>query len=204
MKSYIITHFLKKLEGASFQTKFGGQPDWLTSPEWPVSTAWGKRPMKFIGQIRLDEIYDDINEVVMAYFFMTQPIDKEDDFFDPDIIFPDGGENAVIVQPDGRIPNFIEVSDSAVGPTSDSEHIWIPQIQQKEEMITLEFDELDKDKFGGIPASFQVNEGMAADRLLVQLHTNWLPFYLNAGSSPTLFVFLKPHLKEGYLTIEDT
>lgn len=35
---------------------------------------------------------------------MTQPEDKADPFFDPDIIYPDAGESAIIIQPNGKIP----------------------------------------------------------------------------------------------------
>lgn len=55
MKTYKIEQYNAQVEDIHFQTKFGGQPDWISTPQWPVSEAWGKRPMKFIGQVRLDE-----------------------------------------------------------------------------------------------------------------------------------------------------
>ncbi len=80
------------MRATHFQTKFGGQPDWISTSQWPVSEAWGNRPMKFIGQIRLDEFLEDVEEMTLAYIFMTQPDDRNDTFYDPDIIFPDSGE----------------------------------------------------------------------------------------------------------------
>lgn len=203
MKAFKINNFTQQIPHSSLQTKFGGQPDWLTTPIWPVSPVWDNRPMKFMGQIRLDHIYDDIKKTKMAYIFITQPNDKEDDFFDPDIIFPDGGENAVIIQPDGNIPDFIKTEEHKTGPTVDREYIWIPHISTMEEAAEFEFEKIDIDKFSGTPAFFQNNEVGKNDRLLLQLHTNWLPFYINAGGASTLFVMVNEHIHEGYILIED-
>lgn len=73
-------------------TKFGGQPVWIGEPQWPLSQQWGD-PMQFICQIRLDpELFGPL-EAQMAYVFMT-------DHPDGGITWePDGGENAVILQP---------------------------------------------------------------------------------------------------------
>ena len=87
---------------------------------------------------------------------MTQPEDKYDPFFDPDIIYPDQGENAIIVQPNGNIPEYVHTENFCVGPTVDSETIWIPQTTESEEMDTTEFKQLDADKFCGIPAFFKI------------------------------------------------
>src|SRR5947208_3527423 len=74
-------------------TKFGGQPTWLLSPQWPISRETGK-PMFFIGQVALDpNVFGNI-QGRMAYVFMTDGDDYVDGTWKPD-----GGENAVIVQP---------------------------------------------------------------------------------------------------------
>ncbi|MFB7280271.1 hypothetical protein ACFCZV_24465 [Streptomyces hydrogenans] len=80
-------------------TKFGGQPVWLAGPQWPLSTAWD-RPMRFVCQIELGPILGAAGRGKVAYVFVTHG-DHGEDFFDPDIIDPEGGENAVIVQPGG-------------------------------------------------------------------------------------------------------
>jgi uncharacterized protein YwqG len=78
-------------------TKFGGQPVWIDVPQWPLSRSTG-RPMMFIGQISLDpEIFGDIPGK-MAYLFMT---DEEDEYVDG-TWDPEGGENALIIQPGGE------------------------------------------------------------------------------------------------------
>lgn len=203
MKAFNIHNFSQQTAPTSLQTKFGGQPDWLDTPQWPVSLAWDNRPMKFIGQIRLDHIYDDIENTRMAYLFITQPDDEEDDFFDPDIIDPEGGEQAVILQPEGTVPSCIKTIAYNTGPTVDHNHVWIPQMCTIEEDLNAKFETTDIDKMGGIPAFYQGSEGNTDDRLLLQLHTNWLPFYIRAGGAPTLFVMLNDHLQEGYMIIED-
>ncbi len=204
MKAYEIKSYKATKESTPCQTKFGGQPDWLTSAQWPVSEAWGGRPMKFICQIRLDEIYNDFTQPSMAYVFLTQPADMDDDFFDPDIIFPYDGENAVIIQPNGIIHDWITIQKLTTGPTVDDSKVWIPELVEKEENEPSDFDTVDVDKFGGIPAFFQANELNKEDnRLLMQLHTNWLPFYINAGGAPTMFVMLNASGEKGYISIDD-
>lgn len=203
MKAFKINNFSQKIPECSVKTKFGGQPDWIATPKWPVSPAWNNRPMKFLGQIRLDKIYDDTEKTIMAYLFLTQPHDKDDDFFDPEIILPDGGENAVIIQPDGDIPSYIKAEEYETGPTVDCDYIWIPHMSTIDESRELEFEKIDINKFGGIPAFFQNSEVKNSDRLLLQLHANWLPFYLNLGGAPTLFVMAGEYLHEGYILIED-
>ena len=203
MRAYKIDTFITADENRNFMTKFGGQPDWITTPQWPISLAWDNRPLKFIGQIRLNDFYSELKDLTLAYIFITQPEDKNDRFYDPDIIFPDEGENAVIVQPNGKIQKYIHVENRDIGPTVDSANIWIPQITEVEETTTTEFDNIDIDKFCGIPAFFQNSEVDSNSTLLLQLHTNWLPFYINAGGSPTMFTFLSESKTEGFILIED-
>lgn len=202
MRAYKIDDFISEKDDKHFITKFGGQLDWIAEPQWPVSPAWDSQ-LKFIGQIRLNDFYSDLQSLTLAYIFMTQPKDREDTFFDPDIIFPDEGENAVIVQPNGKIPEYIHVENFSTGPTVDGERIWIPQMVEIEETQATEFSELDIDKFCGIPAFFQNSEVEEDSRLLLQLHTNWLPFYVNAGGAPTMFTFLNDKKEEGFILIED-
>ncbi len=205
MRTYKIDTFISQNTGSCerYITRFGGQPDWIAAPQWPVSLPWDNRPLKFIGQIRLNDFDSKLKDLILAYIFMTQPEDKTDPFFDPDIIYPDEGENAIIVQPDGKIPEYIHTESFSVGPTVDSETIWIPQTTESEELITTELKQLDVDKFCGIPAFFQNSKVESDDMLLLQLHTNWLPFYINGGGEPTMFTFLNGRKDGGFILIED-
>lgn len=205
MRTYKIDTFIPQsiCSGERYTTRFGGQPDWIAAPQWPVSLPWDNRPLKFIGQIRLNDFDSELKDLILIYIFMTQPEDKTDPFFDPDIIYPDGGENAIIVQPNGKIPEYIHTGNFRIGPTVDRETIWIPQTTESEEMVTTEFKQLDVDKFCGIPAFFQNSKVKSDDMLLLQLHTNWLPFYLNGGGEPTMFTFLNGKKDGGFILIED-
>ncbi|WP_128101795.1 hypothetical protein [Paenibacillus sp. DCT19] len=78
------------------------------------------------------------------------------------------------------------------------------QVKQVTEEHASNFEEIDIDKIGGIPACIQGSPIQDNDCLLLQLHTNWLPFYINAGGAPTMFVFLKEAKNEGYIMVEDT
>ena len=154
MRAYKIDGFISGSGDEKFITKFGGQPDWIESPQWPVSIPWDNRPLKFIGQIRLNDFYSELENLTLAYIFLTQPEDKADPFFDPDIIFPDEGENAVIIQPNGKIPEYVYIDNFRIGPTVDSQTIWIPQTTEIEEIESTEFKQIDIDKFCGFPALF--------------------------------------------------
>ena len=203
MKAYKIDRFISQSEDKHFITKFGGQPDWIEQPQWPVSLAWDNRPLKFIGQIRLNDFYYEPEKLSLVYIFMTQPEDRNDTFFDPDIIYPDEGETAVIIQPDREIPEYLQVENLRTGPTVDSKNIWIPQITEVEETLATEFEQIDQDKFCGIPAFNQHSKKESDSKLLLQLHTNWLPFYINAGGAPTMFVLLNNTNEKGFILIED-
>ncbi|HLL65756.1 MAG TPA: hypothetical protein VK453_08400 [Micromonosporaceae bacterium] len=98
--------------GGTAVTKLGGQPVWLQAPQWPLSTALAE-PMMFIGQFRLDA--DDA--VRMAYVFMSD----DDDGGVDGTWEPEGGENAVIIQPDGRLPPFVTVRSLHEGPSWPAE-----------------------------------------------------------------------------------
>ena len=55
MRTYKINDFTVKNSNQHYITRFGGQPDWITSPQWPVSLSWDNRPLKFKGQVRLND-----------------------------------------------------------------------------------------------------------------------------------------------------
>lgn len=95
---------------ANAVTKFGGQPAWHGAPQWPLSRTTGN-PMRFLCQVALDERLFPGALGKMAYVFMTD----EDDYVDG-TWEPDGGENAVVVQP-GAAPSHVAVAARATGPT---------------------------------------------------------------------------------------
>lgn len=87
------------------RAKLGGQPVWLDQAQWPLSRTDGEQ-MMFIGQFPIPGGVER-----MAYLFMT----------DDGGLYPtwgaEDGENALIVQPGGRVPVFIETVESATGPS---------------------------------------------------------------------------------------
>ena len=87
------------------ETKLGGQPVWLAEPAWPLDRESGE-PMRFIGQFRIPG-----ETVRLAYLFIT------DEDGDATTAEPFGGRNALIIQPDGALPDGLRVSAAATGPT---------------------------------------------------------------------------------------
>jgi uncharacterized protein YwqG len=87
-------------------TKFGGQPVWIDGPQWPLSKSEGT-PMRFIGQVALDETLFPGKGGKLAYLFIN---DDSGDAWDAH-----AGENAVVIQPGGRLGT--DVAPLAHGPT---------------------------------------------------------------------------------------
>src|SRR5258708_366812 len=78
-------------------TKFGGQPTWLTGAAWPMSRATGE-PLRFLCQIAVDpDLFGDLGGR-MAYLFIADGATFVDNTWDPE-----GGENAVIIQPGANL-----------------------------------------------------------------------------------------------------
>jgi len=88
------------------RAKLGGQPVWLEQPTWPVSASLGT-PMMFVGQIPIPG-----EAASLAYLFVT-----EDPQGGAATFAPTAGENALLVQPGGRIPSFVATTNSATGPS---------------------------------------------------------------------------------------
>ncbi|GAB3001017.1 hypothetical protein GCM10023080_078540 [Streptomyces pseudoechinosporeus] len=94
-------------------TKLGGQPVWLDTPQWPLSARSGAA-MRFLAQFRIDQA-TGAGATTMAYLFMAD---------DPDRTWePEGGENALLIQPGGRLPGFLQICRAATGPALDGEFI---------------------------------------------------------------------------------
>ena len=210
-------------------TKFGGQPVWLEEPAWPIS-AGSATPMRFICQILLTPSLFGDGPTKMAYLFLTQAERDEIEHgaFDPDIIFPDEGENAVILQPGGRVA--VETTAQKTGPTlyaddgspcelscklvagEDYDYIPRDELPQLAKLDKKKFDAycdtLAGDKIAGTP-SFGNNDRWpenGAWPLLLQLLPKRRPtdpFYLNLGATlATGLAFVSPDRKEGCFLVD--
>ncbi len=88
------------------EAKLGGQPVWLDTPFWPLSATSGT-PMVFIGQFPLPA-----PSTGMCYLFMAEDSEGTGLTFEPE-----AGDNALLVQPGGRVPPFLKGTATATGPT---------------------------------------------------------------------------------------
>ncbi|GAA3775072.1 hypothetical protein GCM10022225_73620 [Plantactinospora mayteni] len=203
-------------------TKFGGQPGWLGQPQWPLSAAWGT-PMRFLGQIALEPELVGDGPGRVAYLFVTHGDHGRDvEEFDPDVVLPDGGENAVVVQPGtfagpttplASGPTLYHKDGSAAeytvellrgedpGPLSPDAYLALPSEQQDRY-----FRAIDHDKIGGtaLPLDPPDRPGGGPWRPLLRLATNWTPFYLNLGAAPVLSAFLSADSGTGCLLVQDS
>ena len=198
-------------------TKFGGQPVWVQEPQWPISRSLGEQ-MTFICQIAL---YPEIfGQTVgrMAYIFMTDLEEKVVPAWDPD-----SGENAVIIQP-GRQPN-IQTMAAPIGPTLyeyfevpgqdqmqarpceylvDTARRTDPQFEDeahRQGMDDQSFEKYSKavegNKVGGSPAFLQEDAMPPGGKLLLQLDSAQVPFYVNFGDCGLGFAFISPDGSQG-------
>lgn len=144
-------------KGEKGKTKFGGQPDWLTKPEWPLSKETGE-PMRFICQIDLPEIGFDNLEAKVAYLFMTDGEEYVDGTWGPD-----GGENAIILQPGHNAVKTRDVNDGPTLYTMVEQPNLLKPVPQPFECAVNLTPSIDKEaledeleiinKFGGAPVS---------------------------------------------------
>lgn len=181
-------------------TKLGGRPQWREEPQWPVSRTLG-RPMFFLGQFRLEDGPD--GEPRMAYLFMTDSaaleiMDNEaafenvdeaaEDLPDVDTFEPEGGENAVIIQPGGRVPDFVTVrpgDEPAMSFLADHRPV----------DSTVADDKVPFQFLGDDPVWLQFDETPGEGWRLVAQLTDELGF--NFGDAGVGYVFVSPDGSEG-------
>ena len=207
---------MKKKYSISFQkslspitepvTKFGGQPVWIEKPEWAISKTTGK-PMTFICQILLEpEIFGKV-ESKMAYIFMETE-NWESQTWDAEF-----GDNAVIIQPNGKNPNNVQLKE---GLTIESEFsVIVTEGEDKEikeenlaaddfgedEFSGAEDEKLSENKIGGIPIFLQYpqfpDDNKENWNLLLQLDSCSVPFDINLGDAGVGYAFISKAGKAG-------
>jgi hypothetical protein len=105
-----------------------------------------------------------------------------------------------VIQPAGRIPDFVTVEGRAEGPSAGADHL--PRhIDADEQSGDEEEDRRPWQFLGGpgIAPHWLQGEETPGDgwRLLVQLDSGVLPFYVNFGDAGVGYAFLSPDGKEG-------
>jgi hypothetical protein len=214
VKKYAITFHDASAPITELVTKFGGQPVWWTTPQWPLSRTTGK-PMKFVCQIALDPAIFGTIPGKMAYVFITD----EDEFVE-DTWQPDGGENAVIIQPGVysgpinplitgpslyrmteplgakyRVPLACELGvELHAGEEPgfvDNSVLWDEWTEAERDAYYAQVG-TDRNKIGGTPLFLQNTEfpGKGTWQLIVQLDSASIPFEINFGDMGWGYAFL--------------
>jgi uncharacterized protein YwqG len=179
-----ILEFTEPVNLTSTSIKFGGQPDWIESSQWPLSSSLG-RPMKFICQVPLGEVFPE-HQGKVAYLFMTEEEEYADGTWEPD-----GGENAVIIQPGGIVA--VPVEEIEVGPTKEEFGIRVIETQ-------VEANSLDGCRLGGEPDFMQYEEFPGPKEewaFLLQLDSCAMPFSVNFGDSGVGYAFINRAATQG-------
>ncbi len=196
MSNFFEIEFLNT-KSKTGKTKFGGQPDWISEPEWPLSKETGN-PMRFICQIDLTEIGFENSNSKFAYIFMTE----EDEYVDG-TWEAEGGENAIILQPNnnetktGKIrkgPSLYKMVKKLFKKKLVQQGFECAvKLTKKEEDYKDDNDELDiRNKFNGEPVFIQGEEFKSRDgwNLLIQLDATNVPFYINFGDAGVGYGFI--------------
>lgn len=201
-------------------TKFGGQPSWISEPQWPLSKELGT-PMRFICQIEIPVDTFPSGHGKVAYIFMTDGDEYVDGTWEAY-----GGENAVIIQDGGicdvdtkplqsgvTLQNYIKAQGHERLQPVDVEYGVILEESEDPDFIPEDelFDGPEEDfekyrnalegnKVGGTPGFMQGDEFPNQDpdwKLLLQLDSCGQPFSLNFGDSGIGYVFVKSDCSEG-------
>jgi len=194
MEKFYQIDFKEEESGIKGKTKFGGQPDWIDKPEWPIGAEYGE-PMHFVGQIELETIGFTDFEAKFAYLFLSDP-ELETETWDPD-----GGENAIILQP-GDNSRF-DLKEMSTGPSiSHRDNENDNKGCNVELKLSPEEDEPKRvtNKFTGKPnfvqqadypytskSRVEIIDGKEVEveeewYLLLQLHDEDLSYYVNFGT----------------------
>ncbi|GAA4595865.1 hypothetical protein BJY16_001821 [Actinoplanes octamycinicus] len=180
-------------------TKMGGQPVWVEEPQWPLSSS-EKTPMTFIGQIKFP--------YGMVYLFITNATEYVDNAWEAEF-----GENAVIVQPGGRLPIFEIIRDrfsenprpSLIEPLAVTAQPTGPTISADHQVWGTPEDTDSRQFIGGDPEWMQAPQvPIAGYRFLAQLDSHRLPFPINFGDGGIGYIFLSPDLKEGRFLFQNS
>lgn len=211
MKRHSIEFVEARIPILDAVTKFGGQPVWLTESQWPLSATTGK-PMRFICQIVLVPELFGSTPARIAYIFMTDGEDYVDGTWEPD-----GGENAVILQPGNpsmpveqlnKGPTVYRMVEKAlrkrpvpepcefgIRVSLSEDPAFVPEVeratwsQEKQEQYAVA---LGGNKIGGTPIFLQGDEfpGPGDWKLLLQLDSTQVPFFVNFGDSGIAYAFI--------------
>lgn len=199
MKKTLAMQFTASDEPINSQkTKFGGQPVWLNTPQWPHDASGN--PLHFVCQILIDNTLFPEAQGKMAYVFISTAEDAET--WDPEFT-----DNAVIIQP-GILPD-IKVEILNEGPSLLDKEYDV-ELRLKQEPYNVAPDLLDEDsykdyvrdlsinKIGGTPLFIQGDEyPKGFERLLMQLNSTDVPFDINFGDSGTGYVFINATATQG-------
>jgi hypothetical protein len=210
VKKYTISVRTARRPIVASATKLGGQPVWVGEPCWPLSKAL-REPMRFIGQFALSPEIFGTCAARVAYLFMTDA-----ETFVNGTWLPDGGENAVILQPGvwsgpsaplTQGPTLCErVTDETSSGTKEVAREYEVELELGEDPDVLEEDEfaesgkysqyleeyLEESKIGGTPAFLENPEYPDSGRwrLLAQINSTVVPCGINFGDGGIGYVFL--------------
>jgi hypothetical protein len=143
----------------------------LERPRWPWSAGL-RAPMMFVGQFTLPG--DDVR---MAYLFITDDPGATAETFDPE-----SRENALLVQPGGRVPGFLATAGNSTGPS-----LWRRGARWDERVpveLRIEMSLLDPPEEQALENEIDRREAERAGAFLQVAHASVSPPLSYAGGKP--------------------
>jgi hypothetical protein len=158
-----------------------GEPAWLDAPQWPLSSGDGE-PMTFLAQFRVP------GESVTTYLFM--------DLRGTRSWLSEGGQNALILQPSGRIPSFLTTVPLITGPVlRDAAG---RTVCHEARLTPSTLDASSAQHMGGHPNWLQSDEAPQGWTFLLQLDASQLPdAKVDFGDAGIGYAFVSPDRREG-------
>lgn len=165
----------------SRRSRLGGEPAWRDAPQWPLSSGDGE-PMTFLAQFRVP------GERVTAYLFM--------DLRGTRSWLPEGGQNALLLQPSGRIPAFLTTAPLRTGPVlRDAAG---RTVCHEARLTPSARDVSSAQHMGGHPNWLQGDEAPERWTFLLQLDSGQLPdAVVGFGDAGIGYAFIAPDRREG-------
>lgn len=201
-------NFERNIEKAEIRTKFGGRPDWLKSPQWPID-SFTDEPYRFICQIKIDPELFPQCDAKMAYFFLKDRESNQSIVHETAVILQPGKNNHVTTVKKPHGPSLQQMV-----PRKGYKTKLFPQdFRQSPELVPVSQKEIDQahvsgeplNKIGG-PPEFITSKNYPDDsgkwHLLFQLCKNTLPFELGIAENGVCYGFISEDGKQCRMIVQ--
>lgn len=194
----LLLDFDRLLEKAEIRTKFGGNPDWLDEPEWPICLLTNEQ-MRFIGQVKIEKEILAKSKAKMAYIFLKDRTPEKQEVHECVVILQPGDNSSVRTINKSRGPALYRYVNKTgyLNKLFREEYRQMPAIRPitEADMQNAELQLEPLNKILGSPefvTSKNYPDKDTAWELLLQLNKDTIPFYLDIADGGIFYCFIDP------------